>query len=1470
MKYLSKIIALLILFAFFAQDSWAQIYSFSKDPKTFQKEIKTFFKGYKIERAENIVEKFTTLIETDAFSPEEYLKLQDMCNYMLKRHHMKPVPHFADYFEILIAYKEYDIPPAIFNQWDKAYRSVLTDSKRKLSYFNDAILTLFTKNALYSSDSKTWYLHSMNYSIGYEKKKPFINVMSPITLMCRTREDTIQIHRTTGKYYPLSYKWYGEKGHVNWKRVYEDSNNVYCEINDYQIGLRNAEFTADSVTFWNKRYFSEVLIGRLTEKAMTTYAGKKSLYPKFRSYKAVYILDKLSKNLLYVGGFTQEGLRVMGSGSMEEFGPKQYAKVYISFKGKKTMKVESDRFQIEPEKIVASNARVTIYYESDSFFHPQIIFNYSINDRKVVLTRGDDGMYRSPMYDTYHQLEMEFDQLEWKIDDALMDFRMYYGSEGSAYFTSMNYFRQSEYIKTQSVLTYHPLNRLKAYCEQIDTNVFDVFGFSNFMQVRPEYLKPLLYRLTMTGFIIYKEKEGEIIVRDKTFLFENAANNKVDFDYMKLESVIKKNNAQFSLNTGNLQLEGIGNIMLSDTHRVYVYPKDQKLLLKKDRNFEFGGYVRAGLFEFFGDGFFFDYQNFKIDLSNIDSVRMYVRLDPEKPTLVAQIQSVLQDVSGNLLIDKPENKSGRINYAEYPIFNCTKNSYVYYDSRHILGGNYSRDRFYFNINPFQVDSLDKFYMDGLEFEGTFVSGGIFPIFDYKLVPQPDLSLGFTKTDEFPMYIDQGEEKGTGDLTINLSNRGLRGNGRIDYLTSITVSSDFIMYLDSMRSNSDSFNIEQNARGIYPKVKGLDVFTRWHPYTDSMIIEQKVNPFIIFEKELAFNGDLVLTPTELSSSGIMNYKYASIKSKIFTFTPTHLNSKSAILKLESDIKGMSAFVAADITMDLDVNTEITTGTSNSGWNKINFPVNKYLTSMRDFKWYSIENRVEISKSDIQPKERSYFMSTKSGQDSLLFQSTFAVYNLKNYTINAEKIPYIASADAYIYPDQGKAVIEEDAMMQSLENAVVKMDTTHFYHTIYNGLINVFGKYKFTGYGYYDYIDKFKTKQTIRLHQIRVDEENHAFAKGRIQDTIVFHLHPRFRFSGYITMNSNIKKLDFDGYIKPDHKIKDLNTFWFEYHDRINADSVYLSLNDPRGKDGRALYTGAYVGTDSPYVYNVFLGKLKHQAHPEVFGINNGVLYYDDKAKKFVYGIESKVFEDAMKGKYYTFSESTGDIYYEGPIDFGSDIKSIEVKTAGNVRYSGTDSNFIFHIAMTLNFPFDEKALGKLTDIVVENSYFRKDTRENNSEVMKAIAELIDDEKERASVLADIEGFNTFKPSKSLTKTLVFTDITMTYNTISRMFETRENKIGLSNIMKNEVHKELEGGIQTTKRRSGTVLNFMFQTDEYNYYFFKYAYGIFNVLSSDSEFNEMVTSTASKNSKPKYRIKQGSTRDLMRFKKEMKLY
>lgn len=1463
-KHIIFILTLLII----SSTSFSQVYSFSKDPKQFQKDVKTFFKKYKIEETQEIVGNFLYLVDNDLFEPEEYLEIVSTCNLMLKTHHLRPSPHFAEYFEIIVAYKKNNIDIEKFKQWDKVYVNVLSESKRKVRFFNKTVLTLFTKNALYSTASKTWYIYSDNYSFSYNKQ-PIITIDSQITLTCRTKEDTIQLFNTMGEYYPFEFKWEGHEGRMDWRRVYEDTNEVFAFVHDYTVNVKKAELIADSAVFRNNRYFSLPLVGRLHDKGSVINQGKKSLYPKFRSYKAVYILDKLSKNILYIGGFTQKGLQIMGTSSMDEYGPKQYARVYISYKGQKTLKAVSDEFLITPEKIVSKESRTTIYYENDSFYHPKIIFNYVINDRKLLLTRGDEGMYRSPMYDTYHKLEMEFDQMEWKIDDARIDFRLFYGSEGSAYFTSEKFFTQNKYIRTQSVLTYHPLNRIKAFSEQLDTNIFHINDFAAYMGVRPKYLLSLLIRLTMNGFIIYDDKSGDILVREKTFHFENASKNKVDYDFLRLESVIKKSNAIFNLNTGLLDLQGVGFVLLSDTHKVHIIPKEQSIKMKTNRNFEFGGYIRAGLFEFFGDNFYFDYDNFKIDLKKIDSVRMYVRFDPSKPTLVAMVKSVLQDVSGYLYIDHPENKSGRKNYAEYPIFECTEHSYVYYDKKEILGGAYDKERFYFDIKPFTVDSLYHFSMKGLEFAGTFYSGNILPVFDYKLTPQEDFSLGFTKVDNFQLYVGKGEQQGIGDMSINLSNKGLRGNGTIDYLTSITESNDFIFYFDSTIANSQSFNITHNARGIYPKVQGTDVFTRWFPYQDTMIIEKLLNPFLIFEKELEFSGDLVLTPQQLSSSGIFNYKTSTIKSNDFVFQPTTLHSGSAILKLESDVPGTSAFVAPDVTLDLDVISETTKGIANSGKNRLHFPVNKYMTSMKKFTWYSNEQRVDITKDESQRDDKSYFMSIKHGQDSLLFQSTVASYNLKNFNIYAEKIPYIPVADAYIYPNENKAVIEKDAHIQSLANALIKADTINFYHEIHHAFINIFGKYKYTGYGQYDYIDKYKNKQEIRFYQIRVDNDKRTYARGSIPDSAVFFLHPRFRFSGYAELNGNINELNFDGYVKPKHEITKVNTFWFSFNDRVNPDTMFLAVNNPKGKDGRDLFTGVYQGTDSPYVYNVFMGRKKKYTHPEIFGIHQGILYYDDNLSRYVYSNKDKLFDNDLRGQYFTFDEENGHMSGEGKIDFGENVKKIDIKTAGHISFNGETGKYLFNISMLIDFPFDKKALDQMSDILIENSYFKKDTRENNETTLKSIAELIDDEKERQKMIEEIQSFNIYRTTKDFSSTLIFTDLKLTYNVKTRSFQSDITELGLSSIKRVDIHKGLDGAIELSQRRSGFKFTLYFESDQYNYYFFNYNYGIFGVLSSDPVFNEMVINTASKNSAPKYRIKIGSNRSLTRFKRTFKL-
>ncbi|MBT3932983.1 MAG: hypothetical protein HOF35_01875 [Bacteroidetes bacterium] len=1449
--------------------AFSQVYKFSKDPEEFQDEIKRFYKGIKVEKTNLIVDEFVNYVKLEELNPEEFLRIVETCNLMLKKH-FKPLPYFETYLELVNAYKKNNIDIGKFREWNSVYSQHLEKSKRNIKEFNTTMMALFTKNAIYDAKSKTWYLGTTNYNIVYEKQ-PKIIVNEPITLICTTREDSLVIYNTMGTYLPLLYKWSGTKGIVDWQRVELDSTRVHCKFDAYKIDVRKAELEVDSVTFWNKNYFSKQLVGRLTEKANTTHLGKKAKYPKFRSYRAVYILDKLSKNVLYIGGFTQEGLNMMGSSSMEVEGePVVKARVLITYKGQPTLKAESDAFMITPDKIVASNARTTIYYGEDSIYHPKIIFNYSIKTRKLILTRGDNGMYRSPMYDTYHKLEMEFDQLDWTIDNPKMDFRMFYGSEGSAMFTSESFFTMAQYNKTKSVLTFHPLNKIKELCLRLDTNVFSKYDFANYMGVRPENVEALLITLTMDGYIIFDNINDIVTVRDKTFLYVNAEANKMDYDMLRFESTIKKSNAVFSLESGNLDLEGIRLVLLSDTHRVHIVPRQQKVTMKDSRNFEFDGYIRGGLFEFFGNDFYFDYENFKFNLTNIDSVRMYVRIDENQPNLIAQIQSVLQDVSGYLYVDNPKNKSGRKNYPEYPIFECTKNSYVYYDKKEILGGHYSRDRFYFDIKPFIIDSLDKFKMKGLEFEGTFYSGDILPVFDYKLVPQEDLSLGFSKTDHFPLYVAEGAPKGEGDQRINLSNKGLRGNGKIEYLTSITQSEDFIYFFDSVRSHSNTFDLEHNAMGKYPKVVGREVFTRWLAYADTMIIEKKQIPFKIYEKGYEFSGNMVLTPARLTSKGVFDYKNSTISSQLFEFTPHNLLSEKATVRIFSDDPNLYAFIAPASKINLDVDTDILDGESTKSDRKLLFPLNRYTTSMKHFIWYNLEDRIAISKADMQSEQACYFRSTKKDQDSLQFQSTFANYDLKKYYINAEKIPYIPVADARIYPDQGLATIERDAFMQSLKNAVVKADTINYHHVLYDALINVFGKYKYTGYGKYDYIDKYKSKQVLSFYQIRVDEERRTYARSKVPDSMDFRLSPQFKFGGYAELNGNVKELDFDGFVLPAHKQDYFRTGWFSYHDRINPDSVYFSLNKPVGREGRELYTGLYVGTDSPYVYNLWTGYKKAFADAEIFSVDEGVMYYDDKTNKYIYAALEKVFDHELYGSYFALSDKTGDTYGEGKFDFGEDIKAIEIQTAGTVNFFMENGNYIFDLMMTIDFPFDEKAINIMADEMMEHTYFRKSSKNRREATKIAISELITDEKERDNLLIEIEDFDEIIPTKSLTKTIVLSDLKLTYDLKERLFKTSSDKFSIISIQKVKVNKEIIGGLQLSKKKSGTMFALYLESEENYYNFFKYYYGIYSVLGSNEDFNKQVSSTISKHSENKYRIKKATNRDLNLFKKKMNLY
>ncbi len=141
------------------------------------------------------------------------------------------------------------------------------------------------------------------------------------------------------------------------------------------------------------------------------------------------------------------------------------------------------------------------------------------------------------------------------------------------------------------------------------------------------------------------------------------------------------------------------------------------------------GSLMQACLTFHGEKFFFNYDSFRLDLQDIDSLSLKVKsedLDSYGRAALLNITSIIEDMTGELLIDKPDNKSGREDYPEYPIFTSRENSFVYYDDPEIQNGVYNKDDFYFEIYPFKFDSLDNFSKTGLKLERALCISEDFP------------------------------------------------------------------------------------------------------------------------------------------------------------------------------------------------------------------------------------------------------------------------------------------------------------------------------------------------------------------------------------------------------------------------------------------------------------------------------------------------------------------------------------------------------------------------------------------------------------------------------------------------------------------------------------------------------------------------------------------------------------------------
>lgn len=1420
---------------------------FTGKPSTYIEELSAFMTNLP-EQYEDTLGNFIKAWKEDSlFDDTEQRNIVKISQLMVERK-ARPYPHFYKMLSCMLAFEEFNRIPQNYKNWIDGFIDLLDKKKtRTLEYDNLLEVTdiLLRRNYLYRSSSTTWKASSANYRI--ENQKELTISFDKTDLVCYSKRDSINLFQTRGTLFPVENLWKGETGLVTWERGGYSRDDVFAHLTDYQIDLTKSEYTAEDVTFTNKIYFDEPLKGILEDKVKYNIDQEDATYPKFDSYTKQFTIDDLYENIDYEGGLSMQGAKLVGTGTLEN-----NAKLKIYRNDTLVLTASSVYFGFRTDRVSSQRTVISIKLRQDSIYHPDLFFTYRVNNRELTLLKTDNYSSQGPYSNSYHKLDMNFDQLTWRMDEDFMRFSAPRGSAiGNAYFESVNYFNYNKFINMMVLDQEHPLFLLKKFAMLYGSDEFPVEAYADFLQMPIQEVQHQLMRMAFGGFVFYDMNAEMVTLKPRLYDYLAASINKIDYDVIGFSSRVDAplDNAVYDIHSNNLTINGIPEIHLSDSQNVWIYPKNSRIILKNNRNFQFDGVVEAGLLTFFGNNFFFDYDSFKINLQNVDSLHIEFiteRKDNYGLPIIDFVRNKLQYITGEVLIDKPDNKSGRQPYPEYPIFKSRENSYVYYERRDIQNGVYESDDFYFKVYPFEMDSLDNFNFRDLNFKGEFASAGIFPNFEKDLSLQPDNSLGFrhqTPSEGFPVY----NGKGTFYDKLWLSNKGLRGDGKLEYLTSTTWSDDFIFYPDSMNTKSVAYEIaQQSTEPQYPKVNSSNNYIHWLPYADVMYVNKTDVDFNMFNDSTFLNGNLTLRPTGLSGQGRMDLSNSDLRSDLFTYKAYDINSDTADFFLKSLYT--EGFTVLTENVNAHINYQERKGwfKSNEEFTLVNFPDNKYISYLDNFIWDMTKKElamgsatasaeVDYTDEDSEPEGPRY-ISVHHDQDSLNFVSPLAYYNYEKNEIHAKGVKYIEVADSRIYPDKGEVTVERDAKMSTLVNAWIRTNTDTKYHTIHSAVLDITGRQYFSGTGYYDYIDENNEVQLIHFDEIKVDSGKHTIARGDILESENFRLSPVYLFQGRAFLRSPDSLLTFKGGVKIEHNCDRPLPSWLYFNTVIDPNNIYIPLPEQTVDiDRQKIYAGMYTYYDSVHIYPAFLSKHKSYSDRAIV-TSHGYLYYDKAAQLYKIGSREKISDFTLPEDYLSLHREECRLYGEGKLDLGEDLGQVKLTAYGNVRHDLAKNETTLDVIFSVDFYMSQPMIALMANEI--DSAQGLDPVDLSRPVWKKTMNALVGA-EKAQILSDeLTLYGTIKDLPPVLKhTFVFNDLKLKWSDVTNSYQS-VGKIGIASIDDVQINKMMDGYMELQIKRSGDIFDFLLEIDRRTYYYFGYTRGVMQTLSGNRTYVETV--------------------------------
>ena len=1376
--------------------------------------------------------------EFDAFSQEEKVTIIKISNKMLGKR-LRANPHFLRFLSAIISVKNSNKGDSLLLEWLNIFEETLDrNTTNKLMLFCVFTNDLFNNNVLRSSKAAEWRISNTDFYFSYEMNAPVIIFEYPFELSCNSDYGSYTIVNTTGKYNFISNEWFGRDGIINWETHGYSKDSVFAEISLYKIDTRKSEIIADSSIFYNMYDLKTPIYGRVVNKI--TKGKQANRYPRFTSYSKEVELEEIFANIDYRGGYKLQGKDFVADG-----GDFAEAKIVFKRNGEDVFVANATRFSIGSDRIISQEAGVKIFFENDSIYHANIHFKYIDSKRQLQLYRDATGLSSATMLNTYHNLTMDFELLEWNIDTDIITFGSLPGTAVSqVYFESVARYDSALYIMLGGIDAIHPIFLIKNYVRdrQMEANEeIDVVALARYAGFPLHQVKDILIRLSRYGFVFYDFGVDRITVLPKLYNYVYAVSEVGDYDVISFNSVVRPKdyinpgkhlvNATLDLETKDLDIIGIKNIEVSKERGVYLNPVDGKVVIRKNRDFIFNGQILAGKgrLNLFGREFAFNYDNFKVDLNYIDSAQFSVPVHPIQKdiygnALLTPIRTVIEAVKGELKIDDPSNKSGirKDSFPQYPIFRSFEDSYTYYDRRSICGGVYNRDEFSFHLQPFEIDSLDNYTGKGLSFAGTFQSAGIFPTFEDTLTLKDDYSLGFTrKTPDDGFVLYGGKGKYYND--IYLSNSGLKGSGDLEYITSKSSANEILFFPDSTNLYTQSFEIGEVSLGIeFPEVANTDTYVHFEPYNDRMQIKKIKNEFTFYKSQANFNGNLLLRPTGLTGGGVMSLDEAQVSADLFTYNANWFGSDTASLQVFKE-GGSLAFKANDLKTHIDLVMREGIFNSNGPGSYVELPANQYISYIDRLKWVMDESLT--LGDEFGNGEGSKFVSIHPSQDSLSFLAKTAFYSLKDYIIHAAGVNDILVADAIIYPDSGIVTITKDALIETLYGAKIVADDLMEYHTFTNANVDIKSAYNYIASGNYSYRDAMNNEQQIFFKEIRV-VDTITLARGDVDQNEIFHIDSKFDFKGSVDLIADQKNLTFDGYFMANHNCSLLEKEWVKFRSNIDPQDIKFVLDEDMYNEADEVLSSALVMSfDSTNFYSTFLSKKKRvPLDLSIFSASYN-LEYDKKRFAYIVGGPDTL------SNYYTLYDKTCATFCEGNIDLNLNLGQVKTELVGNANHKMYSGKTELGGFLMLDFFFSEEAMIHMASALYDSK--DEELFEYDDNFSKNLSRVVG-HKRAEMLLLDLQLTDEYPEFPvEMEHSIVFAKTNFRWDDENKAYVFK-GPIAVHSMMGKHLNSTHSGLIIIEKGPNSDILTFYLDTD-YDYkYYFQYRNGVMSSWSDNPDF------------------------------------